>query len=476
VKLFDVLPHNLFSVLVSKNRNLYIDALFVLRKAFKQEMTISKSDLIAMLIANLDEEMLKIDMEAEKEEFGNAGEEIKSEQGLSLSATAHLILRRLIETKWIEVEYQVDSFEENITLPDYTVKLLNVLYSFTDEAVLEYNSYVYSTYSALRTADTDRDDFMYNALVTAYDNTVKLVDELKTLHNNIRRYHQSLNEYATANDVLKGHFDEYKELIMDRIYHPLKTLDSVPRFKVPIMKILEEWLSNSDIRQKIAAQAVQRGKYKSLDEAMNDLIFKMNEISDMYEGMDGMLEEIDRKNAAYTRASIEKMQYLLNTDRSIKGKLVDILSAKEEIREKIIEKMADEVNLYRQGYVDEKSLYIRAAKSSRKAEKAMELKQPDKSFGEEAVEVFLEKAKKAYSHQKVMAFVRQIMEDKHVVNSDEIRLPSDNEFIMLILAVLKNGEKGLFYRVEFCEGESNCDGYTIPAMRFIKKGNQKDVG
>ena len=66
MKLFDILPNNLFSILVSKNKSLYIEALFVLRKAFKQEMTISKSDLVAMLIASLDEAMLEIDIEAER--------------------------------------------------------------------------------------------------------------------------------------------------------------------------------------------------------------------------------------------------------------------------------------------------------------------------------------------------------------------------------------------------------------------------
>jgi hypothetical protein len=40
VKLFDKLPPNLFSILVSKNKALYAEALFVLRKAFKQHMTL----------------------------------------------------------------------------------------------------------------------------------------------------------------------------------------------------------------------------------------------------------------------------------------------------------------------------------------------------------------------------------------------------------------------------------------------------
>ncbi|HHY82021.1 MAG TPA: hypothetical protein GX505_04995 [Clostridiales bacterium] len=468
MKLFDILPNNLFSILVSKNKSLYIEALFVLRKAFKQEMTISKSDLVAMLITNLDEAMLEIDIEAEKMEFENAEDEIKSGQGLS--ATAHLILRRLMETKWIEAEYQVDSFEENITLPDYSIKLLNLLYSFTDDAVREYNSYVYSTYSVLRTADIERDDYMYNALLTAHENTLKLVDELKTLHNNIRRYHQAINDYVTANDILKGHFDEYKELIMDRIYHPLKTLDSVPRFKVPIIKIMEDWLSNIEILQKIAYQAIQRGKYKSMDEAMEDLIIKMGEISDLYEGMDRMLEEIDRKNAAYTRASIEKMQYLLNTDRSIKGKLAGILSASPDAPEELLELMSDSISLYNQSFIDGKSLYVRSNKFKRKEGKPLKLEELDKSAGDNVIEGFLEKMKNQYSHQRIITFVDRLMENKQILNSLDIKLLNDEEFIMLILATLKNGEKNLFYQINFEEGYHDCNGYTIPNMRFIRRG------
>jgi hypothetical protein len=90
VKLFDKLPPNLFSILVSKNKALYAEALFVLRKAFKQHMTLNKSDLVAMLIAALDETLFELDLEAEKDEFKEAEEEIK--RGQVQSATAHLII------------------------------------------------------------------------------------------------------------------------------------------------------------------------------------------------------------------------------------------------------------------------------------------------------------------------------------------------------------------------------------------------
>lgn len=469
MKLFEVLPQNLFSILASKNKGIYIEALFVLRKAFKQEMSISRPDLVAMLIANLDEMMLKIDMSEEE----ISGDSQEGRDVTTLSSTAHYILRRLRDTGWIDTEYQVDSFEENITLPDYSIKIINLLHSLTDESVKEYNSYVYSTYSALKTADLERDDFMYNALLTAYDNTVRLIDELKTLHNNIRRYHQALNEYATVNDVLKGHFDEYKGLIMDRIYHPLKTLDSVPRFKIPILKILGNWLSDNTIREKMTEQAMLRGKYRTYEEAAEDIILKIGEISDAYEKLDEMLEDIDRKNSAYTRASIEKMRYLINSDRSIKGKLVELLMHVSGEPGKAsgvsIEVLGEAVELFKQNYIDEKSLYIRAARNKRKGEKPMEVRVSEDGKEDKALAEFLSKTRNAFSHTRVMNFVKGLMNGANVVSMQDIPVADDETFILLMLAVLSSGEKNIFYNVEFLKGYLEKNGYRIPELLFIRK-------
>lgn len=53
MNLYDVIPENLFSVLVSKNKNLYVKTLFVLLDAFKQHLKISKDELISMINARL---------------------------------------------------------------------------------------------------------------------------------------------------------------------------------------------------------------------------------------------------------------------------------------------------------------------------------------------------------------------------------------------------------------------------------------
>lgn len=471
--LFRAIPENLFSILASKNKAFYVDALFVLRSALKQEMTVEKSDLISRLVANLDESAMDFDLSVEDEDYAvdcNSEDENRRNGDGSLSTIAHLIVRRFVQTGWIETELQMNSFEEVITAPAYTRKLLDLLYSFTDETATEYNSYVYSTYSVLRTADQERNEFTFNAFLTAYDNTVNLVDELKNLFNNIRRYHQNLNDYASANEVLHGHFDQYKTLLLDRIYHPLKTLDAVPRFKVPILQILNSWMHDLPLREQIAEQGRLRGKYASKEEGMENVILKISEITDYYENMDHLIEEIDQKNAAYTRASMEKMRYLLNTDRSIKGKLVEILTAGDDN----LEALKNGIRMGRQGYLTESSLFVRRNRNQIRNQKPDALVRPEEGMEDKGMVDFLERARKLYSNKRVMEYMKTVLDGRDIVYSQEINITDIDGFILLLLGTSKQGEQQLFYEIEFEEGYCERGGYRIPNMCIIKKKQKED--
>jgi hypothetical protein len=192
-----------------------------------------------------------------------------------------------------------------------------------------------------------------------------------------------------------------------------------------------------------------------------------------------MLEEIDRKNAAYTRASVEKMQYLLNTDRSIKGKLVELLSRctpESSKSEEMIARLSEMVSLYSQGYADEKSLYIRTSRIRDKNEKPLGIRIDEGMEKDEAyLRQFIERVKNSYSHTRVMAYVRNLMGDADVISSREITISNDEEFILLMLATLKSTEKNVFYRIEFQNTTVDSNGYKIPEMRIINKRGLQNV-
>ena len=180
--LFEVIPNNLFSVFNSKNKDIYVSSLFVLRQAFKQELVIEREKLIQQLSSVLSNELLSLDID--DEEPFNDGKKLNKD-AMSLS---RFMVKRLCETGWIEIEYGVDtSFKEYIALAPYSIKIINTLYAIVKEDEQGYNTHMYSIYSNLIQADNERKDFMYTALLNAYDRTNELENDLKTLYHNIRR-------------------------------------------------------------------------------------------------------------------------------------------------------------------------------------------------------------------------------------------------------------------------------------------------
>ena len=86
MNLFDILPENLFSVLASPNKKIYINALFVIRECFEQEMSIPKEGVAIAIASKMENELFQI----EEEEDNDVDEKIES----SLSERAYYILRK----------------------------------------------------------------------------------------------------------------------------------------------------------------------------------------------------------------------------------------------------------------------------------------------------------------------------------------------------------------------------------------------
>ena len=80
MSLFEVIPTNLFSIFNSKNKNIYVSALFVLRQTFKQELIIEKEKLIQQLATVLSTELLALDTEEEEEKFNDGKKNLTMER------------------------------------------------------------------------------------------------------------------------------------------------------------------------------------------------------------------------------------------------------------------------------------------------------------------------------------------------------------------------------------------------------------
>jgi hypothetical protein len=456
---FDLAPENFFSLLTSKNKEIYLDALFVIHRCYRQELLVRKADLISMFIHHLEDRMMNLTEETGDEPVGEK----------SLSGRAHYLLRKIVGFGWLEKEYHPDSFEEYLVVPDYAADILSVLYEIADDSPAEYNSLVYSTYSCLHTADAERDDFMLEALLQSHSATEKLKDSLRRLYNNMRRYYQRLQGKYEVREIMKEHFDNYQVLVLDRIYHPLKTFDSIPRFKTRIIGIVRNWLTDMSIVEKIASLMLKKGYRTSAEDARVNVVSMLGGIIDAYENIEVLLRAIDKKNAGYTKALVERTRYLLNTDRDARGKLVEVLKGLPALREKLpggTDNLLQEgLNIFRQQFIDENSLYRERNRKSPGEAQPLAVSPPSRRREmEREFNIFEQRMRDSLTHQKVVQFISGYLRERGSVTSKDIKLEETEDFVKLIMVVLKNNEEDIPYQVRFLDGYVYINGYRIPDM------------
>ena len=473
MSLFQNIPENLFSVLSSPNRALYVEALFALREAFKREITIERDVLLLMLADRLGEQVFNWQ---EADWLPGAEPE---QPASSLGDLARVLLRRLEQTGWLEIEYKQTSFDELITLPPYAVAILDVLWSLTEDAQQEYGRHAFFAYTMLKSADTlrrgepdqSRLDEAWMALEQAAREAEKLLDALKTLRNNIRRYHRRLSEAISTEAILKGHFDEFQVLVNERIYHPLKTRDAVQRYKVPVLGLCDSLLSDAGFLNQLAANAEQEPAL-----AHEQLFQWLRLVYDVFASVDALLGDIDQKNRAYTRASADRLLTMLNEEENMRGYLIKLIAGARHLTPDRRQVLLQSPVLFHQGALGRDSLYMRAMPRINKDEKPLAI-DPAAEAGSlqaqqgHAIEQFLRDTANRYSQQRVIDYVLGLLEGRDTIGSEEIELVSDEAYILTLLAVVRQYERQMPYQIRLAEpARMTGNGpYRVPVMTISRK-------
>ena len=210
-------------------------------------------------------------------------------------------------------------------------------------------------------------------------------------------------------------------------------------------------------------------------EARYEIIRMIQYIIDSLEGMDSFLREIDRRNSAYSRASAERIQYLLNTDRGVKGKLVEILKLAPPLGERsaapLIAEMA-QLPVFRVGYVDPEMLYTDPVRKERAVREPLVLSNAvsAEQFTSQAHEL-LERVNALYSRERIIAFILEQMKGGAQLPAARLRLEEIDDFLRTMMAVITAEEQGVPYGLAWRpeDGSVEIGPFTLPAMTFLRK-------
>ncbi|MDI3534876.1 MAG: hypothetical protein PWQ82_1241 [Thermosediminibacterales bacterium] len=480
MKLFDAVPENLFSILSSPLKEYYSDILF---KIYEQYMlttfTMKREVIIDIIIDYIDEhrEDQNFSRSLDEDIWENSMENVSD-----IRSRANYVLRKLESCGWVMIE-TYSNYEQYISLPDYAIKIMETLDKIRKNYQAEYQGYVYATYSLLYSQEAARQGHI--ALEKAFEQTEQLISGLKSLNHNIKRYIERVLTKKQPKDILRIHFEDYKNEILDKSYHRLKTSDNVSKYRPKIIQKINQWQNDPTRISEIATQDVRRGKHKELTDAKKDVYRKLDFIRQSYINMDSLLEEIDRRNSQYASASFMQLKYILNSSKNLEGQLVDILTyladkiAEGKLDRKgfIPEKLSSLFSLYSQDFIDENSLYTPRTASRNHSPEAIKLSAPVSSeVRRKILQGVKQKLDRKMTRDKIDKYVLENLKGRDSIKASQLEVKDIDDFLKLIYISAYSQSKNISYKVDFTG-----DKVVTPNGRFEfrdikikkKRGNGK---
>ncbi len=247
---------------------------------------------------------------------GETGARVAGAQ--DLPTYAGYLLRRLVACGWVEREHHAD-YSETVVLPDYAFTLLEALRNIQEQKPREYTGQLYTAHQLLTRPGKDFSPAL--AITQAYENIRQVVRGLSELNHNIRRYTEHATRDRDVKSLLRLHYEEYAELL-GPAYHALKTSDHVSRYRRDMVDQLRRWQHSPAWLDGAAADLVNQGRLGPA-EAVAEIRHAMQFIVAQLEGLDPLIEEIDRRHLQYLRTSLRQIQYqLVSADGGFKDRLV----------------------------------------------------------------------------------------------------------------------------------------------------------
>lgn len=457
--LFAKVPDDFFKILTTKHRILYLQVLFQIDDLMHGFIYVSRDQVVENLqLFFLENDISPLNIN--EEEFI----EIKSHRALAQS-----VLRELEKKGWIRISYE-NPRDEQISFPKYANRLIELFKELEDTEEDVYSRFVFSTYSSLKIG-LEMSGSEWTGLDSAWKATRDLQRVLQNTYFELNEIYNEVLNNLTTNDILSQHFDMYKDKIIDQVLFPLKTNDSIPRFKYSILKLVDTYSSELIMERMVEQLQKKTNKTatKNPDEFTKKIREHLNSISEFYSDISGLLNTIDQKTQEYTTKSIGKIQYRLRSDFQLKG-TIDSLIRYTKLTE---EEEFSFFELTDYGFISSDSLYTpRKIKTdiSNKERIKISSKKAKRESSAETIELLRKLVNPHFSGRNVDKFVMEKLGKKKKIASDNFSIENYETFILTLMGAIRGYDKNTkLYHVIFTEQQIRNGSFELPLFYFAKR-------
>lgn len=386
----------------------------------------------------------------------------------ALEPPATRVLNWLLRTGWLRKVDDYANMTVNIVIPDYAAVMIEALNRLLNDEEDDTEIYIQNVYAILFSLINDPRSNL-SLLNTALVNTKRLNKSLQDMLHNMDKFFGSLLEQKNYGSLLKEHLERYVEEIVNKKYHILKTSDNFYMYKTDIkswiraMREDEEW-----IRQLCTRNITPWGR-RQAPVPESDVIWKLEQLERGFDDIEHRISNMDKEHTRYVRATVTRLNYLLNQEDNMKGlviKLLNHLSARG-CTDDDVSSVASRMNLSKFNLLSEQSLYKKRVTKSDFKEQLKDEEEPEELTMEQVLN--LNRVKSRYSQKEIENFIEAHMQDGKM-RVEEDTISTDEDFEKLILAYDYSTRKNSLYQVEDLEPEMiHNSGYAYPRFVFMRR-------
>ncbi len=448
--LMNEIPDRFWGLFRSINRSTYIEALLKINEEYEYSNYFLSREVCLQVLEEYFVQKQLVIWQDELEDEADA-----------LLPTAARVLNWLLRAGWLRKVDDYASMTVNIVIPDYAAVMIEAFFKLTSDEEDETQIYIQNVYAILFSLKHDPRASV-SLLNTACVNTKRLNKTLQDMLHNMDKFFASLLSKKAYGELLKDHLEGYVEEIVKKKYHILKTSDNFYLYKNDIKRWISSMREDGEWMEQMSRRSGQKVTAADIGE-------KLDQIERGFDDIEHRIANMDKEHSRYIRATVTRLNYLLNQEDNMKGLVIRLLNhlSDTEDQEEAIKETGNCMNLSQISLLSENSLYKRRKPRAGFKENLMAEEEAPELTMEEVLN--LNRLKSRFSRKEIEDFIETRLEHGRMeVKEDTVRCPE--EFEKLILAYDYSTRRKSLYQVEDQEPEQIDNGrYRYPKLVFTRR-------
>lgn len=372
-------------------------------------------------------------------------------------------VRYYVKCGWLIEDFE--GLKVTYQLDENGIKILSAMENAVkdDTKSLEFSGYVYSIYANL--CSSFNYDHASAAIEQVYESGKQLNSMLRGLNVNIKKFLTKLisENKAMPKEILETIFFDYQKKVVLKAFNNFRGKDNPAKYKIYIENKIDDLLCDDNlykmINNYIETKCEKVFSNENVANAKDFFITKLNYIKDQFEDIEAYIEMLDRRNTKYVTTAQSRLNFLLNEETDIEGRIISVLKGIDNILD---DDFFDDdfFDIFVGSNIDENSLYKPVSKKTRVKPDpiADDYSDDPDEIKELADKLFKENE---YSVYAINIYTLSKLGDNNQLHAKDIKISEFKDILFIFLIELYSANISVNYKVKYLDDTYKALGYKM---------------